>query len=1059
MSGQAATVQAVYSEMILGTSQYEAALYRIFNLHQEHDKSVSRVGSVGEQNFAKLKRAISSTSPTLNDMKTRLERLNNILGNTTLGSERFKKIQEEVKKTEAIIEKASGKIAQSTKAPKDAFQDLAQLMGSAAFVAGTTSLVKGALAVTGEFQKYNSVLKISLGSQAAATRAMGMLTEYAAKTPYQLNEATGGYIKLVNRGLRPTMEEMVKFGDLAASQGKSLDQVVEATLDAMTGENERLKEFGIKAKDAGDKVSLTFKGVTQTVEKSEVAIQNAILAFGGMKGVAGSMAAVAETWEGQVSNLADTTDMVKKAIGDDLYGAASTGVRGIKDLLEWILKFRNENPALFKTIVQLTAGLTILIGAISGAAGIMVAVRMAIPVISSLGITMNLALGPIGLITGAIMALGAAFLYMKNRAEEARKEAANVAAGQIDAKNVDLAIEKLEKLKQKSNGTGFVSKEDAEESIAALQAIGYKAESINKILKEGTGGMNVGLRGAYTVMNSQLDAYIAKLKEKQEVEEKGDKNLPPRISGIKNHTIALKDLVETIDRLSQAYNKPLAFKADFSSIEEAKEATTVLEKFGATVSEIPGSKDGKVQVSLDIALKPGQKLNEEMQAALQKANGYSEVKLDVKPQVQTVNVSAGAFDPLVNAASLTSEKIKDFFGTQLGNTIKGALSMLGEMANQAIALLQSKAQLASARSRSVASYTDWLSRYADKQDEKEMARLEERIKAELDALEKKNEAILAEQEEFERRKQEIERKYADEKNLAEDENYLAEVARLQASYENKIAMLELEYGDTEQFEIERLALMKELEQMKLDLASQFQNAWQDEKETALENLEDEEIAKEEDWKTRQREIEAEKKKLEDERETREKALEKAREEREKKAALLKYRSELAAWAASKVANLAAIKMQMAMGVMNAIAAGVSMAALGGPVGWVMGPALAATLSSLILATGATSMAAVAAEPPPMPPVFEKGGFVSGLRHKDGGVNANLEGGEYVMPVAQTARNYQTLEAMRAGRNLNQEQLTVNQYFTNYFYEKDNYDDFKRRMNEDMRYGVMSAVPL
>lgn len=1055
---QSATVQAVYSEMILGTSQYEAAMYRIFGLHQEHDKSVVRIGSIGDQSFTKLKKAISSTSPTLNDMKTRLERLNNILGNTTLGSERFKKIQEEVKRTEAIIEKASGKIAQSTKAPRDAFQDLANLAGLAAFVAGTTAMVKGALAVTGEFQKYNAVLKISLGSQAAATKAMGMLTEYAAKTPYQLNEATSGYIKLVNRGLRPTMEEMVKFGDLAASQGKSLDQVVEATLDAMTGENERLKEFGIKASVAGDKVSLTFKGITQTVEKSEVAIQNAILAFGGMKGVAGSMAAVAETWEGQVSNLADTTDMVNKAIGDDLYGAASTGVRGIKDLLEWILRFRNENPALFKTIVQLTAGLTILIGAISGAAGIMVAVRMAIPVISSLGITMNLALGPIGLITGAIMALAAAFLYMTNRAEEARNAAAKVAADGTNVKNVKKVIEEISLVYAYALSKGkTINTELAESFKARLKAAGIEEEKTIETIIRKKGN---GTTGKFSIDTDYIKKYRKELEEKDKAEQNSGKSTDKIITGIKNHSIALQDLVKTIDLLSQAYNKPLEFKADFASIEEAKEATAVLEKFGATVSEIPGSKDGKVQVSLDIALKPGQKLNEDMQKALQKAKGYSEVKVDAK--VETVNVSAGAFDPLVNAAGLASEKmggkLKEFFSTQLGASIKGALSMLGDMANQAVALLQSKAQLASARSRSVSSYTDWLSRYADKQDEKEMARLEERINAELEALAAKNEAILAEQEEFERRKQEIERKYADEKNLAEDENYLAEVARLQTAYENKIAMLELEYGDTEQFEIERLALMEELEQMKLDLAGQFQNAWQDEKETALDNLEDEEIAKEEDWKTRQQEIEAEKKKLENERETREKELAKAKEEREKKAALLKYRAELAAWAASKVANIAAIRMQMAMGVMNAIAAGVSMAALGGPVGWVMGPALAVTLSGLVMATGATSMAAVAAEPPPMPPVFEKGGFVSGLRHKDGGVNANLEGGEYVMPVAQTARNYQTLEAMRAGRNLSQEQMIVNQYFTNYFYEKDNYDDFKRRMNEDMRYGVMSAVP-
>ncbi|MDK4675262.1 hypothetical protein QG061_10000, partial [Kingella kingae] len=37
------------------------------------------------------------------------------------------------------------------------------------------------------------------------------------------------------------------LGDTAAGMGKPLMQTVEAIADAMTGQNERLKEFGIKA--------------------------------------------------------------------------------------------------------------------------------------------------------------------------------------------------------------------------------------------------------------------------------------------------------------------------------------------------------------------------------------------------------------------------------------------------------------------------------------------------------------------------------------------------------------------------------------------------------------------------------------------------------------------------------------------------------------------------------------------------------------------------------------------------------------------------------------------
>ena len=94
---------------------------------------------------------------------------------------------------------------------------------------------------------------------------MKMLQQLAADTPSSLQEWTEAYIKLVNRGVKPTSQELVNMGDLAASQGKSVDQLIEAILDAMTGENERLKEFGIKASKSGETTKFSFRGVTTEV--------------------------------------------------------------------------------------------------------------------------------------------------------------------------------------------------------------------------------------------------------------------------------------------------------------------------------------------------------------------------------------------------------------------------------------------------------------------------------------------------------------------------------------------------------------------------------------------------------------------------------------------------------------------------------------------------------------------------------------------------------------------------------------------------------------------------
>jgi len=169
--------------------------------------------------------------------------------------------------------------------------------------------------VRSEFEKYEAVLKVSLGSQAAAAREMENLVRFASQTPYALTELTNAFVKLNNYGLKPSMEEMRKMGDLAASVGKGFDQLAEAIADATVGEMERLKEFGIKAKQSGDMVQFTFKGVTTEVERTSDAINEYILSLGDLEGVSGSMAEIADTLGGKISNLGDAFDKLLNTIG------------------------------------------------------------------------------------------------------------------------------------------------------------------------------------------------------------------------------------------------------------------------------------------------------------------------------------------------------------------------------------------------------------------------------------------------------------------------------------------------------------------------------------------------------------------------------------------------------------------------------------------------------------------------------------------------------------------------------------------------------------------------
>lgn len=189
-----------------------------------------------------------------------------------------------------------------------------------------------------EFAKYEATLRNTLQSQEKAAQSMKMLQQLAEDTPASLKEWTEGFIKLVNRGLKPTTSELISLGDVASSQGKDLDQFIEAMLDAMTGENERLKEFGIRASKNGDTVKYTFKGVTTEVKNSEEAIKNYLISLGQLDGVSGSMATQMKELEGLESNFSDTMDNMWNKLGKRLETFFKKGLTWASDFVSSISK-------------------------------------------------------------------------------------------------------------------------------------------------------------------------------------------------------------------------------------------------------------------------------------------------------------------------------------------------------------------------------------------------------------------------------------------------------------------------------------------------------------------------------------------------------------------------------------------------------------------------------------------------------------------------------------------------------------------------------------------------
>ncbi len=282
---------------------------------------------------------------SMNELTSRSRQLNRELNNLTVGSEEW---INKLKEISEVDERISQTRAEMRRLKDDGEEQGGFWTGfKANFAAAfTVDAIKEAASavfefgkeifeITAKFEKYETVLATALGGQAEAVAAMEMIKEIAATTPVSVDEMTDSFIKMVNRGIQPTKDEIKNLADLASSQGKEFDQLIEAVLDAQQGENERLKEFGVTADKIGDQVILGFKGKQVAVDQSADAIYKAIVAMGDYNGVAGMTSTITETLGGKASNLGDSFDFLLVKIGDELKPIFSGLLSFLSETVDW----------------------------------------------------------------------------------------------------------------------------------------------------------------------------------------------------------------------------------------------------------------------------------------------------------------------------------------------------------------------------------------------------------------------------------------------------------------------------------------------------------------------------------------------------------------------------------------------------------------------------------------------------------------------------------------------------------------------------------------------------
>jgi len=361
--------------------------------------------------------------------------------------------------TSKKVNAANDDMAKSAKSTTSAFK----LLGGAMAALGVGALVTSFARTVTESERLKGSLKTMTGSTEDAAFAFAELEKFASQTPFTLDQSVEGFIKLKALGLDPSERALRSYGNTSAAMGKDMMQMIEAVADASTGEFERLKEFGIKASKEGDRVSLTFQGMTTTIGNSSAEIQEYLLEIGETK-FGTAMEDQMKALPGLLSNLSDNVGSLFRKIGEvggiNLFAAAISAASSV------IVGITNNLDILTTGVGAALAGfVAFTIG--SNATRILAGFKaMQVSVLALNGAIMK---NPIGFIASAIAIAATAIIMNFDK----MKNAAGKAAVNIEISFQKLKIFLLGSFASAINkvGNGFTTmKNDAIAGMTALAA-------------------------------------------------------------------------------------------------------------------------------------------------------------------------------------------------------------------------------------------------------------------------------------------------------------------------------------------------------------------------------------------------------------------------------------------------------------------------------------------------------------------------------------------------------------------------------------------------------------
>lgn len=267
--------------------------------------------------------------------------INSILTKVDMSTEKYKKKLQGMKKD----------TKSATAGIKESFKALATSWGSIVTAIGTGALVNSIKNSRVELENAVASLSGISGGLAEANTMFDLLQQSARDCIEPFDSLQASALAIGKYGITPTAENLKALKQIAMATGQQMTTAANAFGQVTMGKYEGLEQLGIKAVETGNKLKLTYKGVTQEIDKNTTALEDYIIKLGASNsqaldylqgGMVGALNKLDNAWG----------DFIREFAASPLGDVVTDAVNAIADALDSLTAYIHNSDAFSYLAVQ-----------------------------------------------------------------------------------------------------------------------------------------------------------------------------------------------------------------------------------------------------------------------------------------------------------------------------------------------------------------------------------------------------------------------------------------------------------------------------------------------------------------------------------------------------------------------------------------------------------------------------------------------------------------------------------------------------------------------------------